>query len=110
MRRPRSGAMADSESTDSIKALKSFYARRKYSSLSDENNGGSDRSCKRRKHVGLHDTTNAPRASYEHKFNEDECEENPMKIEDEIIRSTAATMNVNIATKTTFHKTTVVCP
>ena len=79
MRRPRSGAMADSESTDSIKALKSFYARRKYSSLSDENNGGSDRSRKRRKHVGLHDTTNAPRASYEHKFNEDECEENPMK-------------------------------
>eukprot|EP00944_MAST-04C_sp_MAST-4C-sp1_P003392 g3392.t1 len=82
MRRPRSDAMPGSESTDSVKALKSFYARRKYSSLSDQNNGGSDRSRKRRKHVGLHDATNGLRASYEHKFNEDECEENrgyPMK-------------------------------
>ena len=82
MRRPRSEAVAESESTDSIKALKSFYARRKYSSFADENGGGSDRHRKRRKHVGLRDATNAPRASYEHKFNEDECDSGhgyPMK-------------------------------
>jgi hypothetical protein len=60
------------ENTDSVNALKSFYARRKYSTFIGDGSSG-HRSSKRRK-TALNDATN--RSSYEYKCNDEQTYSN----------------------------------
>ena len=96
-------------SPDSIKALVVLRSEKVLVALGRKYRG-SNRSRKRRKHVGLHDTTTPRELHTSTSSMRMNARKNPWKIDDEIIQSTVATMNVNIATKTNLHKTIVACP